>query len=166
MTRVWLERRARQTIRHEAVQRRFLETGGALFGYEAAGEVVVACAFGPGEHARHRPRSFEPDRNTTAALIASVREASEQRYRFLGSWHTHPREVAIPSGTDTRTAASMSAQTDLLLPCPLLLIQATRGYRATIKAGELVAWRWDDHTKDLRRTRIEAVDLEERYCPA
>jgi integrative and conjugative element protein (TIGR02256 family) len=165
VTLVWLERRARQTIRHEALQRRFLETGGALFGYEAAGEVVVACAFGPGDHARHRPRSFEPDRARTAALIASVRKASEQRYRFLGSWHTHPRGIAIPSATDTRTAAAMSAQADLILPRPLLLIQATRGYRATVKPDELVAWRWDDDANELQRTPIETADLEERYCP-
>ena len=164
MTLVWLDGRARQTIRREAVRRRFLETGGALFGYEVAGEVVVVCAFGPGEHARHRPRSFEPDRATTAALIIAVRDTSEQRYRFLGSWHTHPRGVAIPSATDSRTAAAMSAQTDLLLPRPLLLIQATRGYRATVKPGELAAWRWDDDAKRLQPTPIEAVELDERYC--
>jgi hypothetical protein len=59
----------------------------------------------------------------------------------------------------------MSAQADLILPRPLLLIQATRGYRATVKPDELVAWRWDDDANELQRTPIETADLEERYCP-
>ena len=112
-----------------------------IFGYEGNGGVVVVCAFGPGARAKHRPRSFEPHRQTTDARIRRVWAASEQRYRFLGSWHTHPRGRAAPSTRDVRTASEMAEQDDLRLPAPLLVIQATRGIRE-VALAELRAWRW------------------------
>lgn len=153
---LWLEESAYQAIRTEAPKRRFLETGGALFGYEGDGGVVVVQAFGPGPRAKHRPRSFVPHRGTTAALIDQVWDESAGRYRFLGSWHTHPHARAVPSLTDTRTAVDMTRQDDLRLPEPLLLIQATRGIR-DVELAELRAWRWSASSRTLCELDIEHI---------
>jgi integrative and conjugative element protein (TIGR02256 family) len=161
MTVVWLDERAREVIRTEAKKRRFLETGGALFGYEGDdGDVVVARAFGPGRRAKHRRRSFAPDRQETARLIRRVWQDSERRYRFLGSWHTHPHGRAVPSGVDTETARDLASQDDLRLPEPVVVIQATRGVRH-VELGELRAWRLHRGTEWLGHATFELVRLEE-----
>lgn len=157
--RLWLERSAHQVIRSEAPKRRFLETGGALFGYEGDGGVVVMQAFGPGPRAKHRPRSFVPHRETTAALIDRVWDESAGRYRFLGSWHTHPHARAVPSATDTRTAVDMAQQDDLRLSEPLLIIQATRGIK-DVDLAELRAWRWCTSGMSLREFDIDVRDFD------
>lgn len=162
---VWLERRAREAIAQEAARRRLRETGGALFGYESAEEVVVACAFGPGPNARHGFRSFIPDPEMTRRLISSVRCTSEGRYRFLGSWHTHPGGTAVPSPADEQTASDLSGQPGLLLPRPLLLIQATRRELQTPRLRELRAWRYPERGR-LAVAEIVPVDLAERHCPS
>lgn len=163
--RLWLDRRALAVIEREALKRRLVETGGALFGYEGDVGVVVACAFGPGLRAKHGPRSFVPDRTTTAALMRLVREASETRYRFLGSWHTHPRGSALPSAVDRRTAADMSDQKDLLLPKPLVVIQATRGLRREVGLADLRGWRWQARERQLTEIALELFELEHRFYP-
>jgi len=145
---IWVDEQAHATILREAPQRRFLETGGALFGYQGDGDVVVIRAFGPGNRAKHRPHSFVPDRQTTAALIAAVWEYSAKRYRFLGSWHTHPHGQAVPSRTDSRTAADMARQEDLRLPAPLVAIQATHGL-LDVELGEFRVWQWDAAIEQL-----------------
>jgi integrative and conjugative element protein (TIGR02256 family) len=164
--RVWLDERAHGVIEREALRRRLVETGGSLFGYEGESGVVIACAFGPGCGSKHRPRSFIPDKSTTAALIQLVREASEARYRFLGSWHTHPRGAARPSAVDTATAADLSGQADLLLPAPIILIQATRAFRREVELAELRAWRWQTDQRRLATLDIEMLTLEQHFCPA
>jgi integrative and conjugative element protein (TIGR02256 family) len=161
MTVVWLDERAREVIRTEAKKRRFLETGGALFGYDGdEGDVVVARAFGPGRRAKHRPRSFSPDRQETARLIRRVWKESQGRYRFLGSWHTHPHGRAVPSGVDTDTARELSGQADLRLPEPVVVIQATHGVRR-VELGDLRAWRLHHGTEGLAHATFDLVRLEQ-----
>ena len=160
---VFLDRRAREVIEREAARRLLRETGGALFGYESEEEVVVACAFGPGPKARHGFRSFEPDPETTRRLIASVWDSSEGRYRFLGSWHTHPGGPPVPSPTDEQTASDLSDQPGVLLPRPLLLIQATRIERRAERLRELRAWKYSER-RQLAPADLSSVELEERYC--
>ena len=165
MKTVWLDSHARALIEHEAVTRRLYETGGALFGWEDDGELVVACASGPGLHARHALRTFEPDPATTAEAMRLAGDASERRYRYVGSWHTHPRSVPVPSALDTDTVAGLAAQEDLLLPRPLLLILSTTGCSRTVQPKELRAWVWDPSHSALRVVELLPVELPERYCP-
>lgn len=164
MSLVWLDRRAREVIEREAARRLLRETGGALFGYEANEGVAVVCAFGPGPHARHDFRSFEPHPETTRRLIASVRDASDGRYRFLGSWHTHPGGRPAPSLADEQTAAELSDQPGLLLPHPLLLIQATRIERRKARLRGLRAWRYSER-RQLVATDVVPVEIKDRHCP-
>ncbi|HXW58492.1 MAG TPA: Mov34/MPN/PAD-1 family protein [Solirubrobacteraceae bacterium] len=162
---VFIDRRAGDALGAESRRRRVRETGGALFGFADGDHVVVACAYGPGPHARHRHTSFESHRPTTDAIMATVREASTQRYRFLGSWHTHPAGAAVPSSRDTATAAEIAAEAEVLLPRPLVIIQATRPRVRGAGLAELAAWRWDPGASEMVREALESVDLEERWCP-
>lgn len=165
MTSVRLDRRARVLIEREAVTRRLRETGGAIFGWESEGVIVVACASGPGPHAKHRLRSFEPAPGTTNAAMLAVAAASMGRYGYLGSWHTHPRAAPVPSSIDIGTAEAMAEQGDLRLPAPLLLIISTTGKSFHVEPRNLCAWRWDPVAKRLRRALVEDCDLAERHCP-
>lgn len=162
---VFLDERARELIEREAVARRLRETGGAVFGWEGDEGLVVACATGPGPNAKHRPRSFQPAPGTTRAAIDAVREASDGRYGFLGSWHTHPLATPVPSKIDIGTAEAMAAQVDLLLPAPLILIVSTTGTKLRVVPQTMRAWRWIPEEGCLRAAEINHCLLPERYCP-
>ena len=97
--------------------------------------------------------------------MGAVREASSQRYRFLGSWHTHPAGGALPSVRDTETVAEIAAEADVSLPQPLVIIQATRPRVRCADLADLAAWRWDPATRQLARQAVKSVGLSERWCP-
>lgn len=139
---VWLDPLARHQIEREASRRRFVETGGPLFGFEAEDDLVVIGAAGPGRKARHRPRSFRPDREAVDRAITRVLQASERRYRYLGSWHTHPFGRARPSGTDFAATRGISEEPEVLLPRPLLIIHATWPTLRTFRDRDLRAFQW------------------------
>ncbi len=164
MTIVLLDNRAMAFIEREAIKRRLVETGGAIFGWEAEDTIVIACASGPGRKAKHRRHSFEPDRSTTAAAMAAVQVASDGRYGFLGSWHTHPGGAAVPSTTDTGTARDLAGQKPLLLPRPLLLILST-SRKKNVGLIETKVWHWNSDDQQLAAAELQAVELEDRYCP-
>jgi integrative and conjugative element protein (TIGR02256 family) len=165
MSGVLLDARARDVMDREAVQRRLRESGGSLFGWENDDHIVIACASGPGPKARHRPRSFQPAPGTTASVMKAVAESSASRYGYLGSWHTHPLAAAVPSAIDRGTAEAMAAQTDLLLPEPLLLILSTTGTSRRVVPADLRAWRWQKDERVLREMPVGACQLTERFCP-
>ena len=162
---VWLDDRAAAVIQSEAAARPRVETGGALFGFGADDELVVACAYGPGPRAKHRRSSFEPHRATTDALIRAVWLASDRRYRYLGSWHTHPGGSARPSGTDLQTTESVAKDSAVRLPRPLVLIQATRLTPGAAAMAELRAWHWSTGSEWLLPCDLEPTRLQERMCP-
>jgi integrative and conjugative element protein (TIGR02256 family) len=159
---IWLDRVATAVIENEARGRRFSETGGPIFGYEARDGVVVAAVFGPGLKARHRPRSLVPDRAATEDAIRQVHELAEGRYRYLGSWHTHPLGRPHPSSTDISTAQDIASQQNVGLPRPVLLIQATRPARLSVGIGRLAAYRWDPQSRSMEELPIRIIELEER----
>lgn len=165
LTSVRLDRRARAVIEREAVSRRLRETGGSIFGWERDGVIFIACASGPGPRAKHRLRSFEPAPGTTRAAMRAVRSASDGRYGYLGSWHTHPRTAPTPSSIDIATAKAKAEQEDLRLPAPLMLILSTTGTSRHVQPATLRGWRWDPVAKRLRPVPVDECELAERYCP-
>src|SRR4051794_14610406 len=102
MPKLWLATSAEAVIRAEARSRRFVETGGPLFGYTdpSSRDSVVAIACGPGPKARHRPRSLAPDPDATDAAIREVHARSRGSFSYIGEWHTHPGGAARPSRRD------------------------------------------------------------------
>jgi integrative and conjugative element protein (TIGR02256 family) len=163
---VWLDDEARMRIILEATRRRFVETGGPLFGFEAESQdVVVVAALGPGPRAEHRPRSLTPDREATQVAIQRMHDRGRGRYRYVGSWHTHPCGDAIPSERDAVTARDISHQTEVALPRPLLLIQSVRPRVRLVRLGPLAAYRWNAEEYDLVPLDIVNVDDAERTYP-
>lgn len=166
MTEAVIDVRARTVIERCAVNRRFLETGGSLFGWkDETGGIVVACATGPGPGAKHRPSRFAPARSTVQTTIDRVADASRGRYTFVGSWHTHPLARPLPSTVDQGTAFAMSEQEDLQLPRPLLLILSTTGSARNVTVREFLAWVWNPKTRTLDEASVSDIQLAERYCP-
>lgn len=161
---IWLDELAKTVIEDEARGRRFSETGGPIFGYEGpdGDDVVVAALFGPGPKARHRPRSLVPDPAATEEAIARVYELSAGRYRYLGSWHTHPFGQPHPSSIDISTAQDISTQVEVGLPRPLLLIQATRPARRAVGTGPLAAYRWNSDSGRMEELALRFTKLDER----
>src|SRR5689334_20336535 len=120
---VWLAQEARLQIEGEARRRVLRETGGPLFGFDHGDDVVIVGAGGPGPRAIHRRRLFIPDREAVDRAITRVHRASDGRYAFLGSWHTHPLGRPLPSMTDVATASEIAADPATDLGQPLMLIQ-------------------------------------------
>lgn len=163
---MWLDERARAAIEGETARRPRVETGGALFGFGSDLELVVACAYGPGPRARHRRSSFEPHPRTTDALIEAVWRASDRRYRYLGSWHSHPGGSARPSTTDVHTTERVANDPAVRLSSPLVLIQATSPAHGVACPGELRGWHWSSDQVWLLPCELEPVWLEDRFCPS
>jgi integrative and conjugative element protein (TIGR02256 family) len=165
LTSVWIDERARVVIETEALRRRRVETGGALFGFGSDCELVVTCAYGPGPRARPRRRSFEPHAATTEALMHAVRHSSECRYRYLGSWHSHPDGAPRPSGTDVLTTENVANEPEVGLPRPLVMIQATELRPGAPVLGQLRAWHWSSEESWLLPCELDDTWLEEHFCP-
>lgn len=162
---VWLDPNARAQIEREAARQRLVETGGPLFGFAGDGDLVVIGAGGPGPRARHRPTSFRPDREAVDRAIERAHAASKQRYRYLGSWHTHPFGRATPSGRDIATARDISRDEPVDLPQPLLLIQATLPTRRTLRDSDLRAYHWSTDLDTLLAMPLTIVRDDERQYP-
>ncbi|MCU1676709.1 MAG: hypothetical protein JWM93_1467 [Frankiales bacterium] len=162
---VWLDESAHTTLRAHAIVRRRQETGGPLLGYQDGEDTVIACAYGPGPRARHRATTFEPHRPTTQAVIDVVAAHSDGRYRFLGSWHTHPGGSPRPSSTDLASLESIASETEVGVPRPIMLIQATRAGRHEVIAEDLRAWIWDPQEQWAMPASLRITKLEATYCP-
>jgi hypothetical protein len=106
--------------------------------------------------------SFIPDRKAVERAIDYVWEAGEQRYRYLGSWHTHPRGRAVPSGRDRATAREMSRDAGLNLLRPLILIQSTWPGRRVTRDTDLRAYRFDVARRHLVDAAVHPLPEEER----
>jgi integrative and conjugative element protein (TIGR02256 family) len=155
---VWLDERARKVIETESSARRFLETGGPMFGWGEGEDLVVACAYGPGPLAVHGSHSYVPDRAETERLITRTHTQTAGRYRYLGSWHSHPDADAFPSPQDKETARRTAGQATVKLDRPLLVIQAIASAKRFVRLVGLAAYRWNP--ANLRLEEVEITD----YC--
>lgn len=94
----------------------------------------------------------------------AVREASEARYRYLGSWHSHPGGTASPSAQDAATAQVVADEPQVLLSHPVLLIQATRLDSVGATLARLGAWRLGENGA-LEPYEIASTEVEVLRCP-
>ena len=154
----------RQRILFDRVERvwQLRETGGPLFGFESAEDVVVIGAGGPGPEAHHRPRNFRPDRAAVDRAIARVQGSSRWRYRYLGTWHTHPFGRPRPSHTDIAAALGISQEPAVRLPQPILIIHATWPYRRTFRDRDLHAFRLAPAARTLLASELRMIVEDER----
>lgn len=145
--RLWLPRPVRDDVAGQAQQFAPLETGGILLGYvprarrpDAASDVVVVDAIGPGPRARHDRRWFVPDHDWQLAELAERYERSGHIAGYVGDWHSHPDGTALPSRQDLRTMRRIARHAPARLDQPTMLIVSTG--RGDAGPAGLRAWRW------------------------
>jgi hypothetical protein len=97
--------------------------------------------------------------------MRTVKRNSECRYRYLGTWHTHPGGAPRPSGTDVLTTEHVANEPEVGLPRPLVMIQATEPHQGTTALAQLRAWHWSMEESWLLPCGLENTWLEERFCP-
>lgn len=159
MTTVWYDRAVLDDLTSDiASWRRWIETGGPLFGYLSGSDVVVTHALAVGIRSRRRRSSFEPDPREVTALVKNVHDVSDGRLRYVGSWHTHPGGDPTPSPTDQAALLRLSRDEVLTLPQPTLLVAATRLSPWRSRIRDLVAWRVTP-TGELIQASAEVADL-------
>lgn len=139
---IWIADDTRCQIAREATRRRVRETGGPLFGYADGEDVVLVGAGGPGPRARHRISSFRPDHDAVDRAIQRVATASDRRFRYQGSWHTHPLGRPSPSPTDITGVQSIREEPGVGLDRPVLIILRVSPLRRTISDRDMRAYRW------------------------
>jgi integrative and conjugative element protein (TIGR02256 family) len=163
---VWLDEAAMQTIRHETLRHPTLETGGALFGWRDADQCVIACAGDPGARARHRRRSFEANRGHSQSLINQIHEKSQGRYRFVGSWHSHPGTSRMPSKRDNTTAQEIAADPEVGLSEPLIVIISQD--LATLQNEDpdqaIRCYWWSQLERRLIQSQLLNTQLLDKWC--
>ncbi len=166
MPTVWIDVRAvDQMVADIRTWGRRRETGGPLFGYESDRDLVVACAPGVGASAVRHVGGFEPETGRIDELIAQAHTDSHARYRYVGSWHTHPGGRSVPSARDRLTARAIASEPQVDLIAPLMLIARTSRLPLSSHIREISAWRWDPESRDLAHVPNERCVLLERLCP-
>src|SRR5579875_2417323 len=80
-----------------------LETGGALFGFDADsyGPTLITHAAGPGPNAVRKRDFFLRDRQYTQAVADAA--YADCCARWVGEWHTHPDGPPTPSDRDLKS---------------------------------------------------------------
>jgi integrative and conjugative element protein (TIGR02256 family) len=160
---VWLNVEARDAI--DRLARRFphLETGGGVFGWCTEDAIVVVGVSSPGSRARHGRATLELNPRDVRAAAKLVHGATEGRLGFIGTWHTHPGQAAVPSGRDLAAARQLAGDRSLQLPEPLVLIAQT-----TLGVGDVVArraWRWKAREGSTVEQDIVLCELPEVVFP-
>lgn len=158
---VWLDEGALQTIRQETSKYPTLETGGALFGWRDINQYVIAYAGDPGPRAQHREYSFEADRGHSQSLIDRLHEKSQGRYRFIGSWHSHPGNNRDPSERDRKTASDIAADRKVNLAEPLILIISQRASALPNEDPDtrVSCYSWSQPEQQLVRTQLLSTNV-------
>jgi len=94
-----------------------------------------------------------------------VQNASQRRYRYIGSWHTHPFGRARPSRSDIAAVRAISREPQVLLRRPLLMILATRPSRRTYRERNVRMFMWNPDLSALIAVDLQAVREDERQYP-
>lgn len=165
MNRVWIDARALDAMLADIRRwNRWRETGGPLIGYQSGDDTVVACALSMGQHAVRARARFEPSTSHVQALIDRTHQRSQGRYRYVGSWHTHPGGSATPSHEDVATARGLAAEDGVRLPQPLLIIAGTSRLPTERRIRDVGAWRWRPTDARLDKCEVLPCVLSERFC--
>ena len=120
---IWITNAVLAGIDVEAARKHPLETGGLLMGYHCSdGSVVVTDLIGPGPNADHQPMEFEPDYAHTSAEIDRLWQRGDYTV-YVGEWHTHPNNVALPSQQDVGVLRKIRSEPESCCPKPVMLIR-------------------------------------------
>ncbi|MHB8968836.1 MAG: patatin-like phospholipase family protein [Pirellulaceae bacterium] len=101
-----------------------VETGGLLFGEmnEHLGIIWVSEVSGPPADSRHSAEEFVCGIDGTQSLNAEKAKRTRNSAQYVGTWHTHPVSVPIPSSRDLGAMATLLTQSPTPVERLLLLI--------------------------------------------
>jgi integrative and conjugative element protein (TIGR02256 family) len=85
--------------RHRQTRIWHREAGGLLFARLALPTINVCAITGPRRGDRRSRYSYRPDKQ---AEQREIDEMFRRNLHFVGCWHTHPEDTALPSHVDTR----------------------------------------------------------------
>jgi integrative and conjugative element protein (TIGR02256 family) len=133
------------------------ETGGLLVGYwaQSGSEVVITEATLPGPNAIETTDSFTPDYDFDRELIARRFISSDERYTYLGDWHSHPEGEIYLSPDDLQALRVIGETPAAKAGRPLMIVvggEESSGLGAWIWLGVKGALFW-------KRNIVEAVPL-------
>lgn len=81
-------------------KRRKTEAGGVLLGRVYESEIVIEVATSPSAADHAGPFFFNRSTRVSQGHVNQAWSASGGEQIYLGEWHSHPAEVAKPSGRD------------------------------------------------------------------
>lgn len=102
------------------------EGGGVLLGEVGDGVLLVTQASLPTAYDKRSRRHFVRHKRSAQEAIDRAHAESHGRWTYLGEWHTHPAQVATPSGQDRRMIQDQLGTNDVPTGVLLLLIMGTR----------------------------------------
>lgn len=120
LTKISYSKQALDVFYSEIIKFGEIETGGALIGYIAGDTIFVEKASNGGKNAIHEELYFHADPNYIDMFIDMEVANSNERYRYLGEWHTHPEIKPSPSYIDLQSLNEIVLSSDDF--CILLII--------------------------------------------
>jgi integrative and conjugative element protein (TIGR02256 family) len=115
---------AQQIITEEVAKHHPYETGGILIGKydENLKLAAVYTATKANNSSIHRFMSFERSPRGIGEEIKRAQEKISSDLHYIGEWHTHPDNRAIPSCSDLQQMQVFAKNRQLGIKSPLLLI--------------------------------------------
>ena len=118
------------------------EAGGMLIGYEnvETGNFTVSSATKP----------QLSDIRTHISLLLGIQHNNllqhlETPYGYIGTWHTHPSEVPVPSSTDLKDWKKSLKHNQKSTSALIFIIAGTKGYRV---------WLYDSNSEILYKGEV------------
>jgi integrative and conjugative element protein (TIGR02256 family) len=151
----WFSKRLIKTLISEANRKFPLETGGILIGYIVKNESWIMNVIGPGPKAIHETHSFIPDYDYHDTQIAKQYTKSHFQWKYLGDWHSHPRQKEPNlSSKDRETLTRIAQFKEARIQSPHMLILH----------GEKYEWEfavWQFRKRRLFRSKITPITFKQ-----
>jgi len=112
--------------RFQQIEQREKERGGIVLGQisEKEHRILVCRASVPGGQDRNKRRYFHRDRKKAQQIIEYEFYNSGGKNTYLGEWHTHPANRAIPSPQDIHMITEQLATNEMKVEFILLFVVA------------------------------------------
>lgn len=112
--------------RFRQIEQQGKEKGGIVLGQISENEhrILVCRASVPGGQDRNKRRSFHRDRKKAQQIIEYEFYNSGSKNTYLGEWHTHPANRAIPSPQDIHMITDQLATNEMKVEFILFFVVA------------------------------------------
>lgn len=121
ISRLELDKKAKEFIFSESGACLPFETGGILIGREGADSIFITRALGPGPNALHDVNGFKRDGQYSQEELERIFELTQGEEDYVGEWHSHPAPCDA-SSIDIGSIAWISQKSDYNCKSPVLLI--------------------------------------------